>query len=135
MLYAFHEAAYYSAIPLRLAADAAQRGDSRPIHPLRVVFAVADAAPGGQLHEGPEAGVAVSTGEPGSHEDRLLAGEGLQGIDDVHPAGQQRVLDAQQQMLHGLEDLIQTVSLHGHTVGNVHDAAINTDYQMGNLFT
>jgi uncharacterized protein YukE len=35
--------------------------------------------------------------------------------------------DAQQQMLHGLEDLIQTVTLHGHTVSNVHDAAMMTD--------
>jgi uncharacterized protein YukE len=35
--------------------------------------------------------------------------------------------DAQQQMLHGLQDMIQTVSLHGHTVGNVHEAAINAD--------
>lgn len=42
--------------------------------------------------------------------------------------------DAQQQMLHGLEDLIQTVSLHGQTVSNVHDSAINTDMQMGHLF-
>jgi uncharacterized protein YukE len=42
--------------------------------------------------------------------------------------------DAQQQMLHGLEDLIQTVSLHGHTVSNVHDAAISTDHNMGSFF-
>ena len=35
--------------------------------------------------------------------------------------------DAQQQMLHGLQDMIQTVSLHGHTVGNVHEAAIVAD--------
>jgi uncharacterized protein YukE len=43
--------------------------------------------------------------------------------------------DAQQQMLHGLEDLIQTVSLHGHIVSNVHESAVNTDIQMGTLFT
>jgi uncharacterized protein YukE len=42
--------------------------------------------------------------------------------------------DAQQQMLHGLQDMIQTVSLHGHTVGNVHEAAINLDSQLPNLF-
>ena len=43
--------------------------------------------------------------------------------------------DAQQQMLHGLEDLIQTVSRHGHTVHNVDEMAQATDAQMGNLFT
>ena len=34
--------------------------------------------------------------------------------------------DAQQQMLHGLEDLIQTVSLHGHTVTTCMTMAIST---------
>lgn len=43
--------------------------------------------------------------------------------------------DAQQQMLHGLEDLIQTVSLHGHTVNSVHENAVSTDMSMGTLFT
>lgn len=43
--------------------------------------------------------------------------------------------DAQQQMLHGLEDLIQTVSRHAHTVQNVDEMARATDSQMGNLFT
>jgi len=43
--------------------------------------------------------------------------------------------DAQQQMLHGLEDLIQTVSLHGHTVSNVHESAVSTDISLGTLFT
>jgi uncharacterized protein YukE len=42
--------------------------------------------------------------------------------------------DAQQQMLHGLEGLIQTVSLHGHTVNSVHDDALRTDQMMGGLF-
>lgn len=42
--------------------------------------------------------------------------------------------DAQQQMLHGLEDLIQTVTLHGHTVHSVDESAMATDMQMGNLF-
>ena len=42
--------------------------------------------------------------------------------------------DAQQQMLHGLEGLIQTVSLHGHTVDNVHQDAIAADHQMGTFF-
>ncbi|MEB3980895.1 WXG100 family type VII secretion target [Mycobacterium sp. 663a-19] len=42
--------------------------------------------------------------------------------------------DAQQQMLHGLEGLIQTVSLHGHTVDSVHQDAIGTDMAMQNFF-
>lgn len=37
-------------------------------------------------------------------------------------------------MLHGLQDMIQTVSLHGHTVGNVHEAAIIAD-QNTSLFS
>jgi uncharacterized protein YukE len=43
--------------------------------------------------------------------------------------------DAQQQMLHGLEDLIQTVSRHAHTVHSVDEMAQATDAQLGNLFT
>ncbi|OBK31472.1 hypothetical protein A5634_14050 [Mycobacterium asiaticum] len=43
--------------------------------------------------------------------------------------------DAQQQMLHGLEDLIQTVSRHAHTVHNVDEMAQATDAQLGALFT
>lgn len=43
--------------------------------------------------------------------------------------------DAQQQMLHGLEDLIQTVSRHAHTVHNVDEMAQATDAQMGTLFS
>lgn len=43
--------------------------------------------------------------------------------------------DAQQQMLNGLEDLIRTVSLHGHTVQNVHEDVVHADYQLGTLFT
>ena len=42
--------------------------------------------------------------------------------------------DAQQQMLHGLEDLIQTVSLHGHTVSTVHENMVNTDLATQNFF-
>lgn len=42
--------------------------------------------------------------------------------------------DAQQQMLHGLQDMIQTVSLHGHTVGTVHENTIALDNQLPNLF-
>lgn len=42
--------------------------------------------------------------------------------------------DAQQQMLHGFDDMIQTVSLHGHTVTSVHENAINTDSAIGSLF-
>ncbi|CDO86046.1 hypothetical protein AWC29_28820 [Mycobacterium triplex] len=43
--------------------------------------------------------------------------------------------DAQQQMLHGFDDMIQTVSLHGHTVNTVHENAINTDQATQAFFT
>jgi uncharacterized protein YukE len=42
--------------------------------------------------------------------------------------------DAQQQMLHGLEGLIQTVSLHGHTVDSVHQDVIGADQNIGTFF-
>jgi WXG100 family type VII secretion target len=42
--------------------------------------------------------------------------------------------DAQQQALHGLEGLIQTVSRHGQTVTDVHHNAINTDTLIGQGF-
>lgn len=35
--------------------------------------------------------------------------------------------DAQQQALHGLDGLIQTVSRHGQTVTDVHESAMSTD--------
>lgn len=43
--------------------------------------------------------------------------------------------DAQQQMLRGLEDLIQTVSRHAHTVHNVDEMAQATDAQIGGFFS
>jgi uncharacterized protein YukE len=67
------------------------------------------------------------------HDDVLHITQSLAEFFQGH--GATAFFDAQQQMLHGLEDLIQTVSLHGHTVSNVHDAAVSTDYQMGNFFT
>jgi WXG100 family type VII secretion target len=42
--------------------------------------------------------------------------------------------DAQHQMLSGLQDLIDTVQNHGHTVGNVGLSAIATDASLPNLF-
>ena len=67
------------------------------------------------------------------HDDVLHLTQALADFFQGH--GATSFFDAQQQMLHGLEGLIQTVSLHGHTVSSVHDNAISTDYQMGNLFT
>jgi WXG100 family type VII secretion target len=43
--------------------------------------------------------------------------------------------DAQQQMLHGLEGLIQTVSQHQHVVNNTAESANVTDIQIQNGFT
>lgn len=43
--------------------------------------------------------------------------------------------DAQQQALHGLEGLIQTVAQHGQTVTDVHQSAINTDALIGQGFS
>lgn len=42
--------------------------------------------------------------------------------------------DAQQQMLRGLEGLIQTVSQHGHTVANTLESAQATDGQIAQGF-
>lgn len=43
--------------------------------------------------------------------------------------------DAQQQALHGLEGLIQTVSQHGQTVTDVHQNAMNTDAMISQGFS
>ncbi|WP_445162884.1 WXG100 family type VII secretion target [Mycobacterium sp. Dal123C01] len=66
------------------------------------------------------------------HDDVLHITQSLAEFFQGH--GATAFFDAQQQMLHGLQDMIQTVSLHGHTVNNVHDNAINTDSQIGGLF-
>lgn len=66
------------------------------------------------------------------HGDLLHLTQGLADFFQGH--GATAFFDAQQQMLHGLENLIQTVNLHGHTVSNVHENAIATDMQMGGLF-
>lgn len=42
--------------------------------------------------------------------------------------------EAQMQMLHGLQGLIQTVSRHGQTIGSVNESAHSTDLHMSNLF-
>lgn len=42
--------------------------------------------------------------------------------------------EAQMQMLHGLQGLIQTVSRHGQTIGSVNEGAHATDLSMSNLF-
>lgn len=42
--------------------------------------------------------------------------------------------EAQMQMLHGLQGLIQTVSQHGQTISSVNEGAHSTDIQMSNLF-
>lgn len=49
-------------------------------------------------------------------------------------AGATAFFDAQQQMLHGLESLIQTVSQHGHTVNNVAESAQATDQAISQGF-
>ncbi len=41
---------------------------------------------------------------------------------------------AQMQMLQGLQGLIDTMSRHGRTIGEVNDGAHQTDLMMGNLF-
>lgn len=66
------------------------------------------------------------------HDDVLHLTQALADFFQGH--GATSFFDAQQQMLHGLEGLIQTVSLHGHTVDNVHQNAIATDQGMGPLF-
>ncbi len=42
--------------------------------------------------------------------------------------------EAQTQMLHGLQGLINTVSRHGQTISSVNEGAHATDMQMSNLF-
>lgn len=42
--------------------------------------------------------------------------------------------EAQMQMLHGLQGLIQTVNQHGQTISSVNESAHSTDMQMSNLF-
>jgi len=42
--------------------------------------------------------------------------------------------DAQVQMLHGLQGLIDTMNRHGRMIGSVNDSAHQTDIMMGNLF-
>jgi uncharacterized protein YukE len=66
------------------------------------------------------------------HDDVLHITQSLTEFFQGH--GATAFFDAQQQMLHGLEDMIQTVSLHGHTVNSVHENAINTDNQIPNFF-
>lgn len=41
---------------------------------------------------------------------------------------------AQTQMLHGLQGLIETMTQHGMTISAVNDSAHQTDVMMGNLF-
>ncbi|MBU3750972.1 MAG: secretion protein [Mycobacterium sp.] len=42
--------------------------------------------------------------------------------------------EAQVQMLHGLQGLIQTMNQHGRTISAVNEGAHSTDIQMSNLF-
>lgn len=42
--------------------------------------------------------------------------------------------EAQMQMLHGLQGLIETMNQHGCTIGSVNESAHQTDVMMGNLF-
>jgi WXG100 family type VII secretion target len=42
--------------------------------------------------------------------------------------------EAQMQMLHGLQGLIQTMNRHGQTISSVNEGAHSTDIQMSNLF-
>ena len=41
--------------------------------------------------------------------------------------------EAQTQMLHGLQGLIETMNHHGRTIGSVNDLAHQTDVMMGHL--
>ena len=41
---------------------------------------------------------------------------------------------AQTQMLHGLQGLIETMNTHGRTISSVNESAHQTDVMMGNLF-
>ena len=87
------------------------------------------------------AAVSGLTGDIGSQAAQLMEIHGdllhlTQALADFFQGhGATAFFDAQQQMLHGLDDLIQTVSLHGHTVGNVHDDAMRTDQLMGGFFS
>ena len=42
--------------------------------------------------------------------------------------------EAQTQMLHGLQGLIETMNTHGQTISSVNESAHQTDVMMGNLF-
>lgn len=42
--------------------------------------------------------------------------------------------EAQLQMLHGLQGLVETMNTHGRTINNVNESAHQTDVMMGNLF-
>ncbi len=42
--------------------------------------------------------------------------------------------EAQMQMLHGLQGLVETMNRHGQTISSVNDNAHHTDVMMGNLF-
>lgn len=42
--------------------------------------------------------------------------------------------EAQLQMLHGLDGLIQTMNQHGHTIESVRAAAQNTDQMISQIF-
>ena len=42
--------------------------------------------------------------------------------------------EAQAQMLHGLQGLIETMNTHGRTISSVNESAHQTDVMMGNLF-
>ena len=42
--------------------------------------------------------------------------------------------EAQMQMLHGLQGLIQTMNQHGQTISNVNEGAHQTDMTMSSLF-
>jgi uncharacterized protein YukE len=66
------------------------------------------------------------------HDDVLHITQSLAEYFQGH--GATAFFDAQQQMLHGLQDMIQTVSLHGHTVNTVHDNAIIADHNIGGFF-
>ncbi|WAJ45200.1 WXG100 family type VII secretion target [Mycobacterium sp. Aquia_216] len=66
------------------------------------------------------------------HDDVLHITQSLTEFFQGH--GATAFFDAQQQMLHGLQDMIQTVSLHGHTVNTVHDNVLTTDQNIGTFF-
>ena len=66
------------------------------------------------------------------HDDILHITQSLAEYFQGH--GATAFFDAQQQMLHGLQDMIQTVSLHGHTVNTVHDNAIIADHNTSSFF-